>query len=79
MLDKWLTEGAFVKFVGDNVEKQVNMRDIRSDHHGKLMHMFSIFAVKVRVSPPPVSDFSQPTLHTDTIECFLPSREDHPG
>ena len=77
MLDKWLSDGAFVKFVGDNVDKQVNVRDIRSDHHGKLMHMFSIFAVKARVSPPPpVSAFSPPMLRTDAVECFLPSRED---
>ena len=71
LLDKWSTKGAFVS---DNVEKQVSVCDIRSDHHGKLMHMFSIFAVKARVSPPPpVSDFSPPMLHTDTVE---PSRED---
>lgn len=66
-----------MKFVGDNVDKQVNVRDSRSDHHGKLMHMFSIFAVKARVSPPPpVSDFSPPMLPTNTIDFFLPSRED---
>ncbi len=77
VLDKWLSEGAFVKFVGDNVDKQINVRDVRSDHHGKLIHMFSIFAVKARVSPPaPVSDFSRPVLCTDTVECFLPSSED---
>ncbi len=77
VLDKWLSEGAFVKFVGDNVDKQVSVRDIRSDHHGRLMHMFSIFAVKARVSPPfPVSGFSRPTLCTDTVERFLPTKED---
>ena len=65
VLDKWwLSEGAFVKFVGDNVDKQVSVRDIRSDHHGRLMHMFSIFAVKARVSPPfPLS------LCTDTVDA----------
>ncbi len=67
----------FVKFVGDNVDKQINVRDIRSDHHGKLIHMLSIFAVKARVSPPAlVSNFSRPVLCTDTVECFLPSSED---
>ena len=64
VLDKWLKDGAFVKFVGDNVDKQVNVRDIASDHHGKLMHMFSIFAVKARVSPPPapIADLSRSML-----------------
>ena len=77
MLDKWLKDGAFVKFVGDNVDKQVNVRDIASDHHGKLMHMFSIFAVKARVSPPaPIADLSRSMLCTETVECFLPSKED---
>ncbi len=77
VLDKWLSEGAFVKFVGDNVDKQVNVRDIRSDHHGRLMHMFSIFAVKARVSPPaPIADLPRPILCTETLECFLPSKED---
>ena len=66
-----------MKFVGDNVDKQVSVRDLRSDHRGKLMHMFSIFAVKARVSPPPpVSNFSPPPLQTDTVYFFLPSRDD---
>ena len=77
VLDKWLSEGAFVKFVGDNVDKQVNVRDLRSDHHGKLIHMFSIFAVKARVSPPsPVPEFSRPVLCADMVQCFLPSKDD---
>ena len=28
VMDEWLREGAFVKFVGDNVDKQCNVRDI---------------------------------------------------
>lgn len=77
MLEQWLRARAFVKFVGDNVDKQVNVRDVRKNHHGKLMHMFSIFAVKARVSPPAlVSDFIQPILSTDNSTCFLPSQED---
>ncbi len=76
VFDKWLSEGAFVKFVGDNVDKQVNVRDLRSDHHETLMHMFSIFAVKARVSPPAIADLSRPMLYTETVECFLPSKED---
>ena len=52
VMDEWLREGAFVKFVGDNVDKQCNVRDIRSDHHGELRHMFSLLAIKARISPP---------------------------
>lgn len=77
ILDKWINEGAFVKFVGDNVDKQVNVRDIRSDHHGKMVHMFSVLAVKARVSPPALlSDSISPVLHTDRVDCFLPSTQD---
>ena len=61
VMDKWLREWAFVKFVGDNVDKQCNVRDIRSDHHGELRHMFSLLAIKARISPPaPLPQFSPP-------------------
>ena len=36
VMDEWLRGGAFVKLVGDNVDKQCNVRDIRSDHHREL-------------------------------------------
>ena len=60
VMDEWLREGAFVKFVGDNVDKQC---DIRSDHHRELRHMFSLLAIKARISPPaplPESYFLSP-------------------
>ena len=77
VMDEWLREGAFVKFVGDNVDKQCNVRDIRSDHHGELRHMFSLLAIKARISPPaPLPEFSPPSLMSHHIDCFLPSRED---
>ena len=59
------------------MDKQVNVRDLRSDHHGKLIHIFSIFTVKARVSPPsPVPEFSRPMLCADMVQCFLPSKDD---
>ena len=77
VLDQWLREGAFVKFVGDNVDKQCNVRDIRSDHHGQLKHMFSLLVIKARISPPdPLPEFSPPSLVSDNVDCFLPSLED---
>ena len=77
VMDEWLREGAFVKFVGDNVDKQCNVRDIRSDHHGELRHMFSLLAIKARISPPaPLPEFSPPSLMSHHLDCFLPSRED---
>ncbi len=77
VLDKWLSEGAFVKFVGDNVDKQCNVRDSRSDHHGELKHMFSLLAIKARISPPaPLPEFSPPALISNSVDCFLPSQQD---
>ena len=77
VMDEWLRGGAFVKFVGDNMDKQCNVRDIRSDHHGELRHMFSLLAIKARISPPaPLPEFSPPSLMSHHLDCFLPSRED---
>ena len=59
------------------MDKQPNFRDIRTDHHGELRHMFSLIAIKARISPPaPLSDFSPPSLISHNVDCYLPSRED---
>ena len=77
VMDEWLREGSFVKFVGDNVDKQCNVRDIRTDHHGELRHMFSLLAIKARISPPaPLPQFVPPCLASLKVDCFLPSLED---
>ena len=74
-MGEWLREGAFVKSVGDNVDKQCNVRDIRSDHHGELRHMFSLRAIKARISPPaPLPKFSPTSLMSEKVDCFLPSQ-----
>ena len=54
-INKWLSEGSTFKFVGDNVDRKKVARDVRGDHHGQLMHMFSLIAVKDRVAPPSFS------------------------
>ena len=75
VMDEWLRGGgAFVKFVGDNVDKQCNVKDIRSDHHGELRYMFSLLAIKARISPlAPLPEFSPPSLMSHCLDCFLPS------
>ena len=57
--------------------KQVNVWDSRSDHHGKLMYMFSIFAVKSESHLLTLSDFSPPMLPKNTID-FLWGHHHHP-
>ena len=76
-IDKWVNEGIEFQFVGDNVSKQVGVRDIRSDHRSKLVHMYSLLAVRARVSPPmPTSDFTPPDLSKMDVSNFLPSKAD---
>ena len=43
-IDAWIDEGACFKFVGDNVAKTKGVRDIRTDHHGELVQMYSLLA-----------------------------------
>ena len=44
---------------------------------GELRHMFILLAIKDRVSPPaPLPEFSPPSLMSEKVDCFLPSRED---
>ena len=42
-LEKWLKEGAFVKFVRDNVNKRRGVCDVRSGHQAEL---FSLLVVR---------------------------------
>ena len=49
-ITEWIKQGISFKFVGDNMDKHKGVRDMRSDYHGKLIHMYSLLAVKSRVS-----------------------------
>ena len=51
-LIKWLKEGASVKYISDNINKQKKVRDICSDHQSKMHNMYSILVSKGRVSLP---------------------------
>ncbi len=68
---KWVEEGEAFQFVGDNVDKYRGVRDVRSDHHGDLVNMYSLLA---RV-PPPISssDFFPPDLSLLEPSYFLPT------
>ena len=73
----WISSGQHFKFVGDNVDKQIKVRDLRSDHYGKLYHMYSILAIRNRVDNTQMActgctgDISKMSL-----EEFLPSNAD---
>ena len=72
--DNWREERSFVKFIGDNVDKSIGVRDIRSDHHKEMKHMYSLIAVKARVQPPSPDEHFVP-LPIEALEhsTFLPT------
>lgn len=74
-IQTWLENMKPLKFVGDNVDTHRSVRDHRIDHHGKLVHMYSLLAVQGRVSS---SD--QSTTPTDLslipTSAFLPTKDD---
>ena len=76
LIERLMQQGASFKFVGDNVDKKKGVRDIRSDHHSELKHMYSLLAVKARVQPPPVSHFVHPDIRSHPVSFFLPTEAD---
>ena len=76
-VQKWIDEGSSFKFVGDNVDKKRGVRDIRSDHHGKMKHMYSLLAVRSRVKGPlRAPHFNPPDISREKVTTFLPSSSD---
>ena len=41
---QWIDNGVPFKYWGDNVDKKLGVRDVQSNHHGSLVHMYSIVA-----------------------------------
>ena len=76
-LERWIESGDDFKFVGDNVAKTKGVRDIRSDHHSHLVQMYSVLAVKSRVShPPSPAEFSPPNVTSLRVAQCLPTEDD---
>ena len=67
-LQQWIADGQRFKFAGDNVDKHIRVRDVRSDHQATLHHMYSIIAVRNRVDTSQMSC----TGSTRDISCVLP-------
>ena len=76
-IKEWIKSNEAFKFVGDNVDVSIGVRDIRSDHLKHLCHMFSMLAVKSRIPPPQHNVCILPrSLRHATIACFLPKESD---
>ena len=54
-LSRWLATSTPFMFWGDNVDKHRSVRDMRSDHRGSLLHMYSILAGSSRTTDPTLS------------------------
>lgn len=76
-IHEWIASEATFKFVGDNVDKKVGVRDMRSDHQGSLVHMYSMLAVRSRLPPVSLSQNGVvANLRDLTFDKFLPSDDD---
>ena len=76
-LQQWIADGVVFKFWGDNVDRKRNVRDVRSDHQGEMIHMYSILAGRSRTQTPTLSRRGVVGSLTSTPPSFfLPSIED---
>ena len=75
-IQRWIETQASFKFIGDNVDVSVGVRDIRSDHAKHLHHMFSVLVAKSRISPPKSSCIIPQSFRHLSITNFLPSESD---
>lgn len=51
-LSRWIASGTPFMFWGDNIDKHRSVRDMRSDHHGSLLHLYGILAGSSRTTDP---------------------------
>ena len=65
------------RLVGDNIDKQVRPRDMRSDHQTRSLHYFHTYAVRDRMDLTDVSD-QRPVIDLKTINLdnILPISDD---
>ena len=62
------------RLVGDNIDKQVNPRDMRSDNQTRSLHYFHTYAVRDRIDLTGVSDQKVvPDLKTIRLDDILPT------
>ena len=76
-IQKWINEGAPFKFWGDNVDKKRCVRDLRTDHQGEMLHMFSLLVGRSRTPCPELPFTGQVSKLTEVpADYFLPLQSD---
>lgn len=73
---KLVASSSSFKFVGDNVDKHFDVRDIRSDHRGKMVNMYSLLIVCARTLGPLSMTGTTGNLKSMSAKCFLPTKDD---
>lgn len=72
-----IASSSWFKCVGDNVDKHKGVRDIRLDHRGEMVNMFSLLMVRGRTSDPSLSmTGTTRDLHHCSAGSFLPTKDD---
>ena len=65
------------KIVGDNIDKTVRPRDMRSDYQARSLHYFHAYAVQDRLNMDTLDDTaSAPDMSSISLELLLPSPQD---
>ena len=78
-LQQWIADGVIFKFWGDNVDHKRKVRDVRSDHQGEMLHMYSILVGRSRTQTQAEAlsrTGSVGSLRSMSSSLFLPSAED---
>ena len=76
-LEQWISDGTIFKFWGDNVDKKKQVRDVRSDNQGKMVHMYSLLVGRSRVPGTSLSCTGQVAeLSSMLPTSFLPNQND---
>ena len=78
-LQQWIADGVIFKFWGDNVDRKRKVRDVRSDHQGEMLHMYSILVGRSRTQTQAEAlsrTGSVGSLRSMSSSLFLPSAED---
>ena len=76
-LEKWIKDGIIFKFWGDNVDKLQKVRDLRSDHKGSMIHMYSKLVARSRTQVLHLQQVGELSKLSEVpSEFFLPTCED---
>ena len=76
-LSQWIANDIPFKFWGDNVDKKKGVRDVQLDHHGSVLHMYSIVAGRSRTPAKSLRCTGcVANLSSLNPKSFLPTSED---